>query len=118
MTRLPRHAMISWIPAKKGGRSVPPAGPAYMTVARFEGDPTWPTDAWTLNVKFIETYQGGQYTFADVAFLVDEAPHHVIDTDARFELYEGRKMVATGVVLPAEAPKPRDASEFREALLV
>lgn len=112
------EAMISWVPREKGGRREPPVGPTYMTVAHFEGDTTWPREAWTLVVKPRKLLRGGHYMVADVAFLADQAPSHLLRRGNRFQLFEGPRLVATGIVRPRRSSAPCRAAEFQEALLV
>lgn len=110
------HAMISWVPASKGGRQVPPAGPSYTTLVRFDDDKTWPNSSWSLVVDFITSFQNGQYTVAKVHFLVEDAPHELLKEGGRFQLYEGRRMVATGLVREDHSSVD-DLAEFEAALL-
>jgi hypothetical protein len=88
-------AHVRWLSAEAGGRAHPPTGAQYVTVARFD-DPAgdWSTDAWSVVVRF-----GDSREEADVSFLVDDAPAHLLRPGASFELYEGRKKVADVRVL-------------------
>jgi len=54
---------------------------------------------------------------AEIEFLVPEAPHEFLSTGARFELCEGRRVVAKGVVLPSEVAVPQQIDEFAISLL-
>jgi hypothetical protein len=102
------HAMIRWMPRERGGRTVPPTGPSYTTVARFEDDrDRWPDEAWSVVVEFIRPYgTGGDAVWAKVRFLADGAPAEWLVPGARFELCEGRRVVAKGVVLPPAVEPP------------
>lgn len=111
------RAMISWIPPERGGRGEPPPGPKYSTVGRFEDDPRWPHDGWSLVVEFDRSFDNGKYVLGRVSFLVDHAPHQLLDVGNRFELLEGAKRVAKGVVLPAEVEVPADLNSFDAALI-
>lgn len=111
------EAFISWVPADEGGRSRPPSGPTYSTLVRFEEDSSWPKEAWSLVVRFLKPIRGGRYLHANVQFLVDDAPHHLLHAGSRFELFEGHKRVAKGVVLPQSLPVPDEISEFESALI-
>ena len=113
MTRGVR-AIISWIPPEKGGRR-PPKGPRYSTVARFEDDPQWPHQAWSLVVEIDRWFGSGKYVLSKINFLVDEGPHQLLDAGNRFELLEGAKRVAKGIVLPAEVEVPSDLNSFDAA---
>lgn len=107
-------ALISWIPAGKGGRQRPPVGPAYSTVARFDEDASW--QEWSLVVDFIHSFANGQYLEAAVRFLSDEAPRQLLHGGSRFQLFEGRHMVATGLIREDDAA-PVEEGEFDSVLL-
>jgi hypothetical protein len=109
-------AMISWVPRDKGGRLTFPSGPQYTTVVRFDEDQGWPADAWSLAVDYIRSYARGQYVYAKIHFLVPEAPHELLHEGSRFQLYEGRKIVATGLVRERDVV-PTESNEFEHALL-
>jgi hypothetical protein len=110
-------ALISWVPAAKGGRKQPPTGPTYTTVARFADDPKWPQEAWSLVVRKLRTYGGGCLWFAEVGFLVPEhAPNELLRAGARFDLYEGRKLTATGLVRGAHARPPAQTRSLESVL--
>jgi hypothetical protein len=109
-------AMISWIAPQKGGRSALPTGPIYSTLVRFDEDKNWPTQAWSARLEFIRSYAAGQYLFARVNFLSSDAPMHLLHEGSRFQLYEGRKLVATGLVRAGDAA-PIESIEFEQALL-
>jgi hypothetical protein len=110
-------ALISWVPPEKGGRLVPPPGPRYVAPARVVIGGGRGTDGdWSLVVEFEKTFDGGIFTHATVRFLVDEAPHELLASGAGFELHEGRRLVATGIVCEPDAV-PRDSAEFEHLLL-
>jgi hypothetical protein len=113
------NAMIRWIPEDRGGRKAPPSGPVYTTVVRFEDDrDRWPNEAWSLAVELVRPYgRGADAVWARVRFVVDEAPRELLCTGARFELCEGRRVVAKGVVLPPTAMPPQELDSFSMALL-
>ena len=99
------RARITWKRQQEGGRTKPPAGigtPPYATVVRVrDSDEPWPpANAWSLVVDKIESESGDHEWIANVRFLVDGAPHYELRPLREFELYEGRKCVATGVLLP------------------
>ncbi|HEY7089549.1 MAG TPA: hypothetical protein VH518_15740 [Tepidisphaeraceae bacterium] len=53
----------------------------------------------------------------EICFVVDEAPKELLRAGARFELREGRRTVAKGVVLPSTVVAPQQIDEFATALL-
>jgi hypothetical protein len=101
---LTKKAIIEWIPKEAGGRTKPPLGvgePPYATVVRFphSGEPWPPPVAWSLVVHRIEVLVEPFKWIAEVHFLFDEAPHHMLTDGADFELFEGNKCVARGQVI-------------------
>lgn len=93
-------AKVWWVPKEEGGRDRPPSGPRYITVARFEDDKeSYPKEAWSLVLEFNGSPGGSLCIMADVRFLVDEAPTHLLHPGSSFELYEGRQLVARGEVV-------------------
>ncbi len=99
MTNVIAKAEIEWVPENEGGRASPPPGPRYITVARFEDEKEkYPEEAWSLVVDFNPPQDELGPFNAHVRFLADEAPSHLLRPGSSFELYEGRKLVARGVV--------------------
>lgn len=99
----PLQARIIWKTKEEGGRSRPPAGvgkPPYATLVRFidSGGPWPPPNAWSLVVEKIESQSDEYHWVANVRFLVDDAPMGELRANREFELYEGGKCVATGVL--------------------
>jgi hypothetical protein len=112
------RAIIRWVPALRGGRKAPPS-PAvgYTTVVRLESDLNWPAEAWSLRITAAAELNGPEVLDARVHFLADAAPHELLKEGERFELLEGRKIVAKGVVLPDTLCVPERITEFELALL-
>ena len=94
-------ATIEWLSATSGGRAAPPTGegPSYMAPARFgkwRGDS--PDEAsFTLIAKLVEKLDPYHWK-AKIAFLIDDAPQHLLRSGATFEFYEGRRCVGRGTV--------------------
>jgi hypothetical protein len=86
-------------------------------VCRLADDPGWPNTAWSLVLQRLQPYAKGRYWFAEVHFLAPEAPNHLLRSGARFELYEGRRLVATGQVKGVSARAPADERPLATALL-
>jgi hypothetical protein len=97
-TRKKVRANITWIPAAQGGR-IPPTGPRFSTVARFAGVEEVPGEAWSLVLEWTPVPAGELAMKAEVYFLAEEGPQDRLVPGARFELYEGRKVMAKGEVL-------------------
>lgn len=111
------NAYISWVPAGKGGRKQPPSGPLYSTLVRFDDDTTWPHEAWSLVVRCLRSVESGRFWYAQVEFLVEEAPQDLLHSDSRFQLFEGRRMTATGIIVAPSVLPRDDAGEFEAMLL-
>lgn len=93
-------AEISWVPKNEGGRDSPPLGPRYITVARFEEEKEkYPKEAWSLVVEFSRMASESHELIADVSFLMDDAPDYLLHPGSKFDLFEGRKLVAKGEVI-------------------
>jgi hypothetical protein len=93
-------ARICWIEKEAGGRENPPPGPRYSTVARFEeGKDKWTREAWSVVVEFHDPPDESLCMIADVSLLNPDGPTTLFHRGSRFELYEGRQVVARGTVL-------------------
>ena len=92
-------ARIRWLSAATGGRQTFPAGPKYSTVARFPSQSDWEREAWSIVADFDGPVNEGGEVTADIRFLSASAPHDLLCRGGTFELYEGAKKVAEGVVL-------------------
>lgn len=98
-----RIARIMWLTPEEGGRRVLPSGSRYIAPARFEGQAagTDGTDGadWSLAVDLLSHLPGSSDWIAEVRYVVEGAPHELLRLGARFELYEGKKCVARGVII-------------------
>jgi len=98
-----KKAIIEWIPKDQEGREKPPLGvgaPFYSTVVRFADEP-WPplNGSWSLVViKNVQASTEFRWV-AEVHFLVKEAPHDSLRSGRSFEIYEGNKCVARGMIM-------------------
>lgn len=61
-------------------------------------DKTLYGDSWTVLVRITKPMEGTRDTYADVAFIVDEAPWHLLEPGFCFKLWAGKE-VATVVIL-------------------
>jgi hypothetical protein len=68
-------------------------------------------------MDFRKSVDGGRYTLADVHFLSDLAPVHLLYQGSRFALMEGAKRVAKGVIVAPSTPIPDHLSEFEASLI-
>lgn len=94
-----QQARIVWLTPEEGGRRHPPSGPRYVAPARVDGQVAGPDGAnWSMVVEWLTQPTDPIEWIAEVRYLVDEAPHELLMRGVRFELYEGKKCVARGVV--------------------
>lgn len=105
-----KPAIVDWLSYEDGGRKVPPTGdepPIYWSVVKFVNADAEPqANSWSLFVRKVTSDRDGYRWNALVRFRVNEAPYGMLVPEARFELYEGAKLVASGNVL---ANDPRTA---------
>ena len=112
------RAIIRWIPASRGGRRQPPLDAAgYAAPARFESDPAGSRGDWSLRILAAAPLRGPEVIDAKISFLFADAPADLLREGERFELLEGKKVVAKGVILPSALNPPRQLDEFELALL-
>ena len=98
------RAQILWRTREEGGRANPPIGedaPPYATIVRFTDiNEPWPQDVvWTLVVEKIKSSMDGAEWLANVSFLAPNAPADALRPSRAFELYEGARCVASGVLM-------------------
>jgi hypothetical protein len=93
-------AQIEWIRHEEGGRKQPPSGeepPVYWAVVKLlDAEPQ--ANSWSIYARKLSSTAEGFLWDAAVQFRVPEAPHDLLTEGRRFELYEGAKCVAHGVV--------------------
>src|SRR5437763_14866771 len=112
------RAIIRWVPPSRGGRQAPPSpSVGYTCPPRFESDPNQARGAWSLRIVAAVELRGAEVIDARVRFVMDQAPHDLLTEGERFELMEGRLVVAKCVVLPETLTVPPQMGEFALALL-
>ena len=97
MSTVIKTAVIDWIPHDQGGRWAPPTGLRYSTLVRFGSNAV--AGNWSLVVDLIRSLDGALRWLANVHFLVEEAPQHLLVSGAEFTLHEGWKCVAHGRIV-------------------
>lgn len=98
------HAMgarLQWLTASAGGRTSPPPGPTYSTVARFASlADKWPAEAWSIVLEIDRPADPCGVMTAGIRLLAGEAaPEGLLRPGARFDLFEGSRLVAHGEVI-------------------
>ena len=100
MTNRSVKARVCWLKEEAGGRTNPPPGPQYSTVARFEEEKDkWPKEAWSLVLEFDSPPDDALCMITDVRFLSPDGPMELLHVGSVFDLFEGRRLVARGEVL-------------------
>jgi hypothetical protein len=91
-------ARLKWHVRRPAGIGYP-RGERFATPARFEhqGD-DWSNDAWSVVVSSAEPVAADSTQSVRVRFLMEDAPHDWLISGRRFELYEGRLLLAEGVI--------------------
>jgi len=94
---------VRWLKPEEGGRSTPPPGQQYSTVAKFDKqtEEAWRKNAWSLVLNPLGAPDKAWTQMAWARFLTNEAtaPTDWLCPGSRFALFEGLKKVAEGVVL-------------------
>jgi hypothetical protein len=100
-------AKIQWLKPDQGGRTVPPPGPRYSTIARFGGQTAeeWSVNAWSLVLDLEGVPDEMWSQTARVRFLnEEEAPASWLQPAGTFALFEGIRKVAEGTILASAFP--------------
>ena len=96
-------AKIQWLKAEQGGRKTLPSGDKYAPIIRITKPTLKPkpwldtNGAWSLFVENKSAVSDFE-TIAEVRYLSEKAPDN-LNKGVEFELYEGSKLVATGIIL-------------------
>lgn len=90
------EAHVFWIPFSKGGREKHMLkNTRYCPIIVFPGEEmngTWSAEILTSSVN------DDNESIIDISFLFPNAPFELLKPRAEFELYEGNKLVAKGVM--------------------
>ena len=91
------RAKIYWLTAQEGGRKEMPKGDKYAPIINvikplFESVDYW--SVFVVNIDFLSENE----TISEIRYLSEMAPDN-LDKNVEFELREGNKMVASGIVL-------------------
>jgi len=89
-------ANINWMPVAQGGRkTILPVGMRYCPIIVFDSEQT-PDTLWC--VELFNTSIKGRQSIADLSYLAEDAPFHLLKSGSSFNLYEGQSVVAEGVI--------------------
>lgn len=91
------NAEIKWIKASEGGKkTVPDINQKYYPMLKIKDhDKIFNWSFVVVNLKNLDE----STTFSQVYFLMDNAPNNVLVKDLEFSLYEGKKLIAKGIIL-------------------
>ena len=96
-------AEIKWLTLKEGGRRVPvpvvlceKPDNRYCPVIVFPNAIT-NGESWSADI-YIKLQISDYESIAKISYLSEEAPFELFQEGACFELYEGNKLVATGII--------------------
>ena len=88
------RAHVRWLSFEEGGRSRPPTGPRYSSIARFTSGEAAEGEEWSLVL-----YIGSDPDNVVVSSLVDSAPPELFVRGSRFALFEGEVKVGEGEIV-------------------
>ena len=108
-------AIIRWSPDRAGRVFAPPAGYVHRGAAVFEEQDMAVADAWSVVVRVLRELDGPRCVVADVAFLMDHAPHELLSPGHRFRMVGGS--CGKGVMMERQLALPERVSEFELALI-
>ena len=94
------EAEIRWLGLAEGGRKSLPTVREYRSIVRFEDDPNAVLGTWDVRVEFLDEPTLELPNPSRLGFVSADAPRQLLHSGSRFELTEGRKVVAHGVVRP------------------
>ena len=92
-------AIITWVMHENGGRKNPmPINTKYYPIIIFSENAKPENDIiWSADITIGNSLNKNENKIS-LTFLVDEAPFELLEPNARFTLYEGPRLVATGVI--------------------
>jgi hypothetical protein len=71
----------------------------YQAYVHFEKDESWGKQTWTLLVDLAAMpTQGAHSVEATIYFMVPEAPQHLLEAGAKFELLHGENHYTHGII--------------------
>lgn len=94
-------AIVTWLATGPSGALHLPDSLQVIGIGRFADDgPEWPDGSWRVVCRFdTPPSEHGSPIQARVHFLMDQAPHERIAPGVRFDVCEGRQVVAAVEVL-------------------
>lgn len=91
-------AQIQWLSYDQGGRKSLPSGNTYYPIIITEGNVFDPQkECWSVIVSDMQTIDTLK-TISKIQYLSEKAPKNLFPK-TKFMLYEGPKLVATGIIV-------------------
>ena len=91
------EARIYWLTEAEGGRKMLPCGDKYAPIIRFPNSPTNSEEYWSIFVNN-KVLLNHSETLSVITYLSDYAPDNLA-VGVEFNLCEGKKVVARGIVV-------------------
>lgn len=92
-------AQITWIAHENGGKKNPPVpGTRYCPIVVFDAMDKNKNEFWSADFICTEV-DARMNSIVDFTFLVDDAPMSYLVKGNKFELFEGNKKVAFGIII-------------------
>lgn len=88
---------ICWLLQQENGRATIPVSNKYAPIIKVINNPFKQNESWSVFVNN-RYFCNDKETLAEMCFLSENAPIE-LEADMEFELYEGIKLVAKGIVL-------------------
>jgi hypothetical protein len=90
-------AKIYWLSKEQGGRQELPVGDKYAPIIKITNPLIELAEFWSVFVINKNKLNENE-TLAEIEYLSDKAPDNLYK-DVEFELFEGNKLVAKGIIL-------------------
>lgn len=90
-------ARICWLSEEQGGRKSLPFGTKYVPILKLEEDVLGFEENWSAYI-FNKKSLSENETISEVEYFSEFAPDN-LQEKVRFQLYEGKKIVANGIIL-------------------
>lgn len=90
-------AKIYWLLEEQGGRKKLPSGTKYLPILILEGDVVPSEENWSAYVLNRKTLSRNE-TISEIEYFSEFAPDNLRE-NTKFQLYEGKKRVAKGIIL-------------------
>ena len=97
------NAKIKWLSAEEGGRKIPvPVVSAEQDNNRYCPLIIFPnaimsSEGWSADI-YVQSQINKYESMIKISYLSENAPFELLQEEATFELFEGNRLVATGII--------------------